>query len=318
MQFIKKRLESFFNRRGRETLPVAFDWRRIYVLPSKPGLFFAVIWFVMLMAGLNFNNNMGLMLVFLLFGMAQVMLLKTFFNMRNVTLNSIKADPVFLGEVIEAQVELTAVNDRWQLVNEHHESVQEAHIEKGTGYLLWLVNSVHRGRQALPRFKLLTRYPMGLFTVWVYATPKVDVMIYPKPERPMAEFPAHGGLEGDKSLPVVGDEISGIREYQVGDPVRDIAWKKTAQTDKTWVKQFEVTQGKHMLFDFEQMGGMDLELKLSRLCAWVLQAEHENVDYQLKLPGFISDMSHGAAHLSACLEALALYGGGASPGSNHN
>ncbi len=313
MQAIRKRLESFFNRRGREDLPVRFDWRRIYVLPSKPGLFFAVIWFVMLMAGLNFNNNMGLMLVFLLFGMAQVMLLKTFFNMRNVTLNSIKAEPVFLGEEIEAQVELTAANERWQLINDSSGEIHEAHIEKGSGYLLWVVRSICRGRQPLPRFKLLTRYPMGMFTVWVYATPKVDVLVYPKPERPVPEYPSHGGLDGDQSLPVVGDELSGIREYQVGDPVRDIAWKKTAQTDKTWVKQFEVTKGKHMLFDFDQLGALDLELKLSRLCAWVLQAEHENVDYQIKLPGFISDMTHGAAHLASCLEALAMYGGGTSP-----
>ena len=75
MNWLKRGIEKLINRRGRESLPVRFNWRRIYVLPSKPGLFFSLIWFVMLMAALNFNNNMGLMLVFMLFGMAQVMLL---------------------------------------------------------------------------------------------------------------------------------------------------------------------------------------------------------------------------------------------------
>ncbi len=312
MKRLRSLLDKIINRRGVESLPVRFDWRRIYVLPSKPGLFFSVIWFVMLMAALNFNNNMGLMLVFLLFGMAQVMLLQTFFNMRNVQLKRIKVSPVFLGDVAEAQLELTHDQDKWQLQCGGEGNDESANICSGTGHLLYRVTSRKRGLQALPRIKLWTRYPMGLFTVWVYCHPDVQFLVYPKPERPVPDYPSHGGLDGDFELPIKGDELAHVREYQQGDPIRDIAWKKTAQSDKIWVKQNEATQGLHMLFDFEQMVMPSTEAKLSRLTAWVLQAEHENIDYQLKLPGFHSEMAHGGEQLAGCLEALALYGGGSS------
>lgn len=313
MSKIKRYIEKIINRRGVEILPVVFDWRRIYVLPSKPGLFFCVIWIVMLMAALNFNNNMGLMLVFLLFGMAQVMLLQTFFNMRNIQLKRIKVEPVFLGKVAEAQLELCHDQDKWQIMSSSMGDVQTGHVIAGSGLVTFNFLPNKRGYYPLPRVKLLTRYPMGLFTVWVYCKPDVKALVYPKPERPVQPYPSHGGIDGALDLPLKGDELASVREYQIGDPVRDIAWKKTAQSDKTWVKQFEATKGKHMLFDFDQIQLGDMESKLSRLTSWVLQAEHENIDYQLVLPRFTSEMTHGAPQLALCLKKLALFGGESSP-----
>jgi len=49
---LKKVKNYFINRRGREHLPVTLHWRRLYVLPSKPGLFFFLIGSTMMLAGL--------------------------------------------------------------------------------------------------------------------------------------------------------------------------------------------------------------------------------------------------------------------------
>ena len=43
--------------RAAETLPVQFDRRRVYVLPTRFGLFFTALLFAMLLGGLNYNNN---------------------------------------------------------------------------------------------------------------------------------------------------------------------------------------------------------------------------------------------------------------------
>ena len=82
----KSRLQKLLHRlfpnvllhRKVEALPLTINWRRIFILPTKPGLFFAFIALLMLIASLNFNNNMGLMLTFLLFGLAQVALHQVF------------------------------------------------------------------------------------------------------------------------------------------------------------------------------------------------------------------------------------------------
>lgn len=306
-QLFKRKLNNFFNRRGKEKLPVIFGWRRIYVLPSKAGLFFSLIWFLMMLAGLNFNNNMSLMLVFLLFGLAQVVLHKTFFNLRNLRLEQINAEPVFLGENITLHLTVAADHEKWQIRCENKLSTDVGNITQELCELKMLMPSHHRGMQAVERIKLLTRFPLGLFTVWVYCLPDASVLVYPKAETPCPNFPTHGGQEGEKSTRIKGEELSGIRNYRQGDPIRDIAWKKTAQSNQTWVKEFNQTQGKHLLFDYSQMAMRHVEGKLSRLCAWVIAAEQQQAEYQVLLPGFDSGMAAGERHKHQCLKALALF-----------
>ncbi len=312
----KRKLNQFLNRRGRETLPVVFGWRRIYVLPSKAGLFFALIWFLMMLAGLNFNNNMSLMLVFLLFGLAQVALHKTFFNLRQLRLEQINAEPVMLGEDITLHLQLAADAVKWQIRSENQFSTDVCDIDQQLSELKLLMPSLQRGMQAVDRIKLLTRYPLGLFTVWVYCLPQAAVLVYPKPESPCPDFPTHGGSEGEQSVRIKGEELSGIRTYRQGDPIRDIAWKKTAQSsNQTWVKEFNQTQGKHLLFDYTQLSMNGVEAKLSRMTAWVLAAEQQQIEYQIILPGFDSGMATGERHKHHCLKALALFQSTESPTS---
>jgi uncharacterized protein (DUF58 family) len=49
-----------------------------------------------------------------------------------------------------------------------------------------------------------------------------------------------------------------------------------------------------------------MEQKLSRLCAWVLQADQQGLDYGLRLPAVDIPPGSGEAHKRQCLEALAL------------
>ncbi|MCB1582932.1 MAG: DUF58 domain-containing protein [Xanthomonadales bacterium] len=312
LKSFKRKLNQFINRRGKESLPVTFDWRRIYVLPSKPGLFFAIIWFLMMMAGLNFNNNMSLMLVFLLFGLAQVLLYRTFFNLRNLRLEMVTAQPVFLGEDIHLKVTVGSNDPKWQICATTGKTETIENIPDQTTQLTLPSPSIHRGWQTTPRLKFFTRYPIGLFTVWAYCIPDAKALVYPRPEVPCPDFPDHGGADGQQTIAVKGDELSSIRDYRQGDPIRDIAWKKSAQSNQTWVKEFNQVRGKNLLFDLTQMDHDSLEFKLSRMTAWVLQAEKQQAEYQLVLPGFDSGMSSGQTHQYHCLQALALYQPGTS------
>ncbi|MGJ8662713.1 MAG: DUF58 domain-containing protein [Marinicella sp.] len=309
-QLFKRKLNQFFNRRGAEQLPVIFGWRRIYVLPSKAGWFFSMIWFLMMLAGLNFNNNMSLMLVFLLFGLAQVILHKTFFNMRNLRFEHVSSEPVFLGDDLTLQIQMGADHDKWQIQTSNEYSEDITNITQHSAQLQQIIPATTRGWQAVDRIKFFTRYPMGLFTVWVYCIPKASVLVYPKPESPCPAFPNHGGIDGEISTVTKGEELSSIRNYRQGDPIRDIAWKKSAQSNQTWVKEFNQTQGKHLLFDYAQLQLSNTELKLSRLTAWIIAAEQQQAEYQLLLPGFDSTMSGGDSHKHHCLKALALYQAG--------
>ena len=110
MDFVEKILQKFapnlMLHKKHESLPLLINWRRVFIFPTKPGLFFGFVSLLMLIASLNFNNNMGLMMTFLLFGLAQVAMYRVFFNVKDLIVHHASSKPVFLGQKSEFKVYL--------------------------------------------------------------------------------------------------------------------------------------------------------------------------------------------------------------------
>ncbi len=61
------RLQRFVSRRAPVGhLPFTLGSRRIYILPTRNGLYFAVLVLAMLLGSMNYNNSLGFALAFLL------------------------------------------------------------------------------------------------------------------------------------------------------------------------------------------------------------------------------------------------------------
>src|SRR5207244_897845 len=80
-------------------------------------------------------------------------------------------------------------------------------------------------------------------------------------------------------------EFDGVRAYRRGDPMKMVVWKKAAKNDELVSRDTEQAQRYELWLDFAQTGSADIEHRLSRLTAWVLQAERLGLDYGLRLPG---------------------------------
>src|SRR5882762_3029836 len=64
---ISARVAAWARRRqGPDEPPLMLRARRLYILPTAPGLGFALLLFVMLIAGLNYTNSLALLLTFML------------------------------------------------------------------------------------------------------------------------------------------------------------------------------------------------------------------------------------------------------------
>jgi uncharacterized protein (DUF58 family) len=96
--------------------------------------------------------------------------------------------------------------------------------------------------------------------------------------------------------------------------MRQLAWRHIARLDPALggqlvTKQFEGGALDELVLDLDALPPrLDLELKLSRLARWVLEAELRALPYALRLGRLHIAPSLGPAHQAACLEALALYG----------
>ena len=58
------KLSRFTQGEGPEDGPITLTQRRIYILPSKHGIYFGVLMLVMLLGSINYNNSLGYSLTF--------------------------------------------------------------------------------------------------------------------------------------------------------------------------------------------------------------------------------------------------------------
>lgn len=313
--------------------------RRVFILPTRAGVGFGAMLLVLLIGATNYQLGLGFALTFLLATCALVDMVLTNRNLARLHLRPVQAASVFAGD--DAQFELHLVNrstlDRYAIgVNfigvdftgagligasligagsiGGAAARPLADVPAGASAALMLsCASTRRGWLRAPRVRLATRFPLGLFCAWGYWQPDLRALIYPFPEAVAAPLPAARGARADGRGGAGHDDFAGIRSYQAGDAMRSLAWRQIARLDaadggQLVTKHFEGGAVEQLLFDYDALpAGMDVELRLSRLTRWVLDAEQRAQPYGLRLGGQAFDAGIGIAHRSACLRALALH-----------
>jgi uncharacterized protein (DUF58 family) len=324
-QALRRRIERasakwLFQLRANEPGEVLLSRRRIFIVPTWVGLGFSGLLLLLLIGATNYQLGLGFALTFLLTSCALVDMVATYQNLVLLRLSPGRAQPVFAGE--PARFELLLNNrtgrDRYALwfgFLIDGEERQVTDVAAGASADLVLTTpTVQRGWLYAPRVRLVTRFPLGLFRAWSYWQPDLKALVYPFPESESAPLPRGSSAGADGHGRPGTEHFGGIRTYQPGDPMRHLAWRQIARLDPALggvlvTKQFEDGQQEQLELDFEALAPeLPLELRLSRMTRWVLDAEQRAVPYGLRLGALVLAPAHGAAQQAACLRALALYG----------
>ena len=174
------------------------------------------------------------------------------------------------------------------------------------------LTSQRRGWLQIDRLTISTRYPFGLFRGWTVLHLPIRCLVYPRPsERSNTPPPTQFDSRHTQDMHRGDEEFAGLRSFHPGDSPRRIAWKAYAREQGLMVKQYAGTSISTCMFDWDALAGLDTELRLSRLCRWVLDSHQQGIAYGLKLPGFNAAPALREAHRSRCLQALALFQGSA-------
>jgi len=72
-------------------------------------------------------------------------------------------------------------------------------------------------------------------------------------------------------------------------------------------KQFSGADTSSQWFEFDAIPVADVEMRLSILTRWIIDADRKLEDYGLRIAGIEFAPSHGDAHRRRCLETLALF-----------
>ena len=292
--------------------------RRIYILPTRYGLLFAVLMMLMLLGALNYDNNPAYLLTFFLVAVALNAMYQTWRNLRGVQARMLSSEAVFCGQDVTVRFQLGVEDGEErpaiQVQIDDYRAIDDLPASGDRRILALQLPTGRRGWFYPGRLTLSTQYPLGLYRAWCYIELSERILVYPR--LGARDDRLVGGDEqqqGNGSARSGQEDFFGLRDYRRGDSPRLIDWNSLARERGVMSKQFTTPQGHPRLIDWHALAGNDSEQKISLLARAVVDADMAGEPFALRLPGQTLDAAQGPAHRHACLAALACFEDGSPP-----
>jgi len=291
-------------------------YRSIFIFPTLAGFCFLGLLAIILLAAINYQNNMLYAFVFLLGSVFAVSILHCYRNLSGLKVAFFRAPDCFAGDMAAFYYVLS------QSPGNSTQSLSLLWPNQGpTTCVSWVAAEpveavVHhptkrRGTFTPGRLLIQSAYPLGLIRAWSQLDLQASVLVYPQP-REASSYQSQSG-EGEHDFyarqQAGHDDYQGLRTYQPGDSLRQIAWKQYAQKDDFYTKEFSTPVGESLWLDLRDYPGASPEEKLSYLCAQVVELSRGQTCFGLRLAAQQIDPAIGEEHRVQCLRALALYSG---------
>ncbi len=308
-------------RRGPDVLPLILESRRIYILPTRYGLMLAALVAAMLIAGLNYNSNLGLAFAFLMASLAVVAMHHCHRNLLGLRLDAATEIDAVAGGRADCRFELTHDSslDRHDIEilcrSAAGEAASGSHsVPAGDRVpVMASLAMARRGIVHLEPVELRTRYPFGWFRAWSYVNAPLEVFVAPRPLGTRAPPPAAAAGGAAYPSELRGEEdFAGLRAYEPGMPLKHMAWKVLARGAAPAVRSYSSLGAEPDWLDWFALQTLASEARLSQLCRWVLDRDAAGKPFGLRLPGIEIPPATGAQHRRVCLRALAAFDPGAA------
>jgi len=233
----ERRLPALTRLRRPEPLPVELHRRRIYILPTGSGVGFGVLLAVMLVGALNYQNNAALLLTCLLGATVVNSMLSAFRALHGLRITRIQAGHACAGDPLPLHIEFdSGRRARQALCLDVDRATHAFSLDTRGGETTLAMATERRGWNRVPRMRISSTLPFGLFRAWSWITPEHDVLVYP---RALAGPPPPPD-EDDGAQRAHGDEdYAQLREYHFGDPLKRVAWKASARHDRLLIRELE-------------------------------------------------------------------------------
>lgn len=290
--------------------PLQLNHRRIFILPTKPGLGFFLLLALLWLTSANYNNNLGFILTYLLGSVALVSIIETYRQLSGLNVQPDKFESSFAGSTTLLRIHLQnpkayprhAITLRHRYGNDLTLTIPE----RSERLLEWVLSCPKRGHHRLGTITIATTFPLGLFRAWAPIDYQLDWWVYPKPVGGAVPLPEQLTIDC-LSSPSQALDFHGLRAYQAGDSLKHIYWKGLAKGQNLHSKIFadEPASPPELWLDWNRTSGSDIEARLSQLCSWVLQAQRQGKRYGLRMPAKSLKVGSGSEHSTACLKLLA-------------
>ncbi len=294
-------------------LPITLNPRKTYILPTRYGYLFIILLLIMLIGSVNYNNNLGFLLTFLLSSMCIVSLYYTNSNIKGIRFVSVLSEPVFAGDpaMFEFTVQVTG-SDRVSIFfhfSDQPDLYPETLFTTENNRIRRSKATVRRGIFKPGDITISTVYPFGIFRAWSTISLNLKCDVYPKPIFSSIGFQAGYSEQDGNATPSRSgaEDFQGLDEYQPGDSMQHVSWKKLSAGQGLLTKKFNGLIGNSIVIDWFSLPTQNTETKLSIMSGMILKAHQMNLEYGLRLPGTTIKPASGNQHRHRCFKHLSIF-----------
>ncbi len=288
---------------------------KITTKPTKSGYILIFIIISMLIASINYGNNMAYMFTFFILSFLLISFIYTKNNLRNIDISNLRYESVFAGSKLKISLELTNLSTKnkfgiWIKDSKNTEISGPFSINLQSNVSVsFSIPTQKRGQFTINNITILSIFPLAVFLVEKKIECSKSYLVYPRPRGEHAWIEENlnsNGLDYGMSFKG-GDDFSGLKPYRIGESMHHIDWKSFARGRALNVKEFSSGSDSILFFDFEKLNNLSIESRLSQLCRWILSADKLGIEYGLKLPELKICPDSNPIHTLRCLESLAKF-----------
>jgi uncharacterized protein (DUF58 family) len=295
------------------------SWPRRTLWPTRDGWWYLGAALALGFAAINTGNNLLYLLVSMLLGLVVVSGVLSEQSIRGLRVEPLPPAELFAGRptLLAARVRNTK---RWRtsysVTLEVLDGGHRMHVPRleagGERLVTWPATPGARGRQRFPAFRIVTRFPFGLFVKGGHAASGLEMLVYPA-VAPISD-PDRRVLEGVETSTVRrrgrGHELYNLRDYRQGDDPRLIHWRSTAKSGALIIRELEADSARDARIVLKGTGRRDaerLEAGLARAASLAVHLLRAGASVELTGRGIHVPSGAGSAQRTRLLTALALF-----------
>ncbi|NMP31563.1 DUF58 domain-containing protein [Thalassotalea sp. M1531] len=313
---LKQQVNQRFNQWLIKRVPTAqvftLSNRNIFIFPTLFGFAYLVIVLLLFLLGTNYQNNVIMLLSYLMASFFVTTMLTAFFNLKGLSLRSAKTHNGFVGQMLHPSVTLQCDKPVFDInLSYHNSAVSKINTVEDCQNAKIALNTSKRGVLRPGRLKVLSEYPYGLFQVWARLDFDHQFIVFPAPKaiatkqlKALVTSDQEGGANLQETS---GDEFNELRSFLPGESMARVAWKQLARGQGKFTKHYRHNLGESRYLSLEMLPNVSLERKLEYLSYLVLQYHQLNAQYGLVLTTTKIEINSGDLHRDECLTALAMY-----------
>lgn len=300
------RLKEYFYDRASSSKRV----HPIYIIPTLDGLKVVALNLILLVMGLIYANNYVLLFNFILFCLFLGSMFYTHFNLNGLKLEASQFPFLHAKENGVLTLHFSTKNAQGNffirpsfkskliVINDNKQTFPVTFARKTDIHIS--IQGVKRGKEKIESIYVESLFPFNFFRCFTFFRIDQDCFVYPERE----DLRLHEELELSETDKAEGEDFY-LRDYQIGDSLKRVDWKKLAQTNRWYTRQFQSARPSPVMLVSHQP---PKEETLKSICFALHVLHQQDIRYGIKLGvDVLIEPENSPQHLNHCLRELASY-----------